>query len=155
MAEWRFDFARLLMAYCAWSSPKDRMQIDEPELAPANQAIEQGCFVRTPHSAMLGWMTDLLSLWKEAGWGWAMWNLRGGFGVVDRECADVKYENFRGHKLDSELLELIRAHGAAEGPRWSAAWCGTPLGVPRRSPQGRDEGPVHSPSRPSVLPNSW
>jgi len=71
---------------------------------------EWGCFNRTPHAAMLGWMTDLLSLWKEAGWGWAMWNLRGGFGVVDSERADVKYDHFHGHKLDRALLELMRAH---------------------------------------------
>ena len=71
---------------------------------------EWGCFNHTPHPAMIGWMTDLLALWKEAGWGWAMWNLRGDFGVVDSGRADVKYEKFRGHKLDRELLELIRAH---------------------------------------------
>ena len=59
---------------------------------------------------MIGWMTDLLALWKEAGWGWAMWNLRGAFGVVDSGRADVKYEPFHGHQLDRELLELIRAH---------------------------------------------
>ncbi len=71
---------------------------------------EWGCFNRTPHAAMIGWMTDLLALWKEAGWGWAMWNLRGAFGVVDSGRADVKYEPFHGHQLDRELLELIRAH---------------------------------------------
>jgi endoglucanase len=71
---------------------------------------EWGCFNRTPHHAMLGWMTDLLVLWKEAGWGWSMWNLRGAFGVVDSGRDDVKYESFRGHKLDRELLELIRVH---------------------------------------------
>ena len=53
---------------------------------------------------------DLLALWQEAGWGWAMWNLRGAFGVVDSGRDDVKYDSFRGHKLDRELLELIRAH---------------------------------------------
>lgn len=71
---------------------------------------EWGCFNRTPHAAMLGWMTDLLALWQEAGWGWAMWNLRGAFGVVDSGRDDVKYEPFRGHKLDRRLLELIRTH---------------------------------------------
>ncbi len=71
---------------------------------------EWGCFTSTPHDVMLAWMTDLLALWKEAGWGWAMWNLRGSFGVVDSERADVKYETFRGHQLDRALLELIRAH---------------------------------------------
>lgn len=71
---------------------------------------EWGCFTATPHDAMLGWMTDLLALWQEAGWGWAMWNLRGAFGVVDSQRPDVRYEEFRGHRLDRRLLELLRAH---------------------------------------------
>jgi len=71
---------------------------------------EWGCFTKTPHAAMLGWMTDLLALWKEAGWGWSMWNLRGGFGIVDSGREDVAYEDFQGHKLDRKLLELLLAN---------------------------------------------
>lgn len=71
---------------------------------------EWGCFNKTPHEACLGWMNDLLSLWKEAGWGWSMWNLRGAFGVLDSGREDVAYENFRGHKLDRKMLELMLAH---------------------------------------------
>lgn len=71
---------------------------------------EWGCVPTTPHAACLGWMSDLLALWKEAGWGWAMWNLRGGFGIVDSGRADVKYEDFHGHKLDRQMLELLRAN---------------------------------------------
>ena len=71
---------------------------------------EWGCFTATPHDAMIGWMTDLLALWKEANWGWSMWNLRGGFGIVDSNRADVKYEDFKGHKLDRQLLELLLAN---------------------------------------------
>ncbi len=71
---------------------------------------EWGCFTQTPHAACLGWMSDLLALWKEAGWGWAMWNLRGGFGIVDSQRADVAYEDFRGHKLDRRMLELLLAN---------------------------------------------
>ncbi len=70
---------------------------------------EWGCLNHTPHDAALGWMTDLLALWREAGWGWAMWNLRGGFGIVDSERADVTYESFRGHQLDRRMLDLLRA----------------------------------------------
>ena len=70
---------------------------------------EWGCFIKTPHAACLGWMTDLLALWKEAGWGWSMWNLRGEFGVVDSNRADVTYETFQGHKLDRKMLELLLA----------------------------------------------
>lgn len=70
---------------------------------------EWGAFNRTPHPVALAWMRDCLSLWKEAGWGWSLWNLRGGFGVLDSERQDVTYENFRGHKLDREMLEVLRA----------------------------------------------
>jgi len=70
---------------------------------------EWGCFSRTPHDACLGWMADLLALWREAGWGWAMWNLRGPFGILDSDRLDVQYEDFRGHKLDRRMLELMLA----------------------------------------------
>ncbi len=70
---------------------------------------EWGCFTQTPHDVCLAWMADQLALWREAGWGWSMWNLRGGFGVVDSGRADVRYEDFRGHKLDRRMLELLLA----------------------------------------------
>jgi endoglucanase len=69
---------------------------------------EWGCFNKTPHAVTLAWMEDALSLWKEAGWGNSMWNLRGPFGVLDSERADVRYEDFKGHKLDRRMLELLR-----------------------------------------------
>lgn len=71
---------------------------------------EWGCYNRTPHGVALAWMRDLLSLWQEVGWGWALWNLRGSFGIVDSGRADVTYEDFHGHRLDRRMLELLRAH---------------------------------------------
>src|ERR1017187_7216235 len=68
---------------------------------------EWGCYARTPHDACLAWMADQLALWKEAGWGWSMWNLRGEFGILDSNRADVAYEDYRGHKLDRRMLELL------------------------------------------------
>jgi endoglucanase len=70
---------------------------------------EWGCNILTPHDVCLAWMSDAVSLWKEAGWGWSMWNLRGGFGIVDSGRADVAYEDFSGHKLDRKMLELLLA----------------------------------------------
>ncbi len=69
---------------------------------------EWGCYNRTPHDVALRWMRDLLSLWKDAGWGYALWNLKGSFGILNSDREDVKYENYRGHKLDREMLELLR-----------------------------------------------
>jgi len=71
---------------------------------------EWGCLNQTPHDVSLSWMTDMLSIWREAGWGWALWNLRGAFGVLDSQRADVSYESFRGHQLDRQMLELLQAN---------------------------------------------
>jgi endoglucanase len=70
---------------------------------------EWGAFNRTPHKVVLAWMRDNLDLWKEAGWGWSLWELRGSFGVLDSQRTDVKYEDFRGHKLDREMLSLLQS----------------------------------------------
>ncbi len=71
---------------------------------------EWGILDTVPHQVALHWMRDVLSLWKEAGWGWALWNFRGehGFGFLDTQRSDVTYENFRGHRLDRKMLELLR-----------------------------------------------
>ena len=69
---------------------------------------EWGAFNRTAHKVVLAWMQDCLALWKEAGWGWSLWNLHGAFGVLDSQRADVKYEDFRGHKLDRQMLDLLK-----------------------------------------------
>ena len=70
---------------------------------------EWGAYSRTPHKVVLAWMRDCLDLWKESGWGWALWNLRGDFGVLNSNRADVHYEDFHGHKLDRKMLELLQS----------------------------------------------
>ncbi|MFQ3610830.1 MAG: cellulase family glycosylhydrolase [Fimbriimonadales bacterium] len=70
---------------------------------------EFGAYNQTPHTVVLAWMRDLLSLWKEAGWGWALWNFRGPFGIIDSGRSDVTYESWRGHKLDRAMLALLIA----------------------------------------------
>ena len=69
---------------------------------------EWGAYNRTPHVVVLAWMRDCLALWQAAGWGWALWNLYGSFGVLDSQRRDVEYEEFRGHKLDRQMLNLLR-----------------------------------------------
>jgi len=61
---------------------------------------EWGAFQHTPHRVVLAWMKDCLELWQEAGWGWALWNLRGSFGVLNSGRSDVSYEPFGKHRLD-------------------------------------------------------
>ena len=94
---------------------KDRLrarQIDPwkklQELGVGVHVGEWGSHNQTPHEVALAWMADYLDLWKEAGWGWSLWNLRGSFGVLDSGRKGVQYETFRGHKLDRKMLELLR-----------------------------------------------
>ncbi len=70
---------------------------------------EWGAHNQTPHGVVLAWMRDCLENWKAAGFGWALWNFRGSFGILDSDRKDVSYENFKGHKLDRKMLELLRA----------------------------------------------
>jgi endoglucanase len=96
-----------------WNSERIRLQMIEPwkKLQAKGVGVhvgEFGAFSKTPHDVVLAWMHDLMSQWKAAGWGWAMWNFRGGFGILDSERKDVKYEDFKGHKLDRKMLELIK-----------------------------------------------
>ena len=69
---------------------------------------EWGAFNKTPHAAALAWMRDQLDLWREAGWGWALWNFRGAFGILDSGRTDVTYDDFHGHKLDRTMLKLLQ-----------------------------------------------
>jgi endoglucanase len=98
-----------------WNRERLKRQLIDPwkQLEQSGVGIhvgEFGAFNGTPHDVVLGWFRDMLPLWKEAGWGWAMWNLRGGFGVLDSNRKDVQYENFKGHKLDRKMLEILQQY---------------------------------------------
>jgi endoglucanase len=69
---------------------------------------EWGVFNATPHPVTLAFMRDSLSIFKENNWGWALWNMRGSFGILNSGRQDVIYEDYKGHKLDKEMLELLR-----------------------------------------------
>jgi endoglucanase len=71
---------------------------------------EGGAFNKTPHDAFLRWMCDVLDILKIHGIGWALWNFRGSFGVLDSGREDVVYEDWHGHKLDRKLLTLLQYH---------------------------------------------
>ena len=71
---------------------------------------EMGAFQHTPHAVVLRWMEDVLAVAQENGWGWALWNFRGGFGVLDSERTDLAYETWEGHSLDRAMLELLQKY---------------------------------------------
>lgn len=69
---------------------------------------EGGAFNYTPHQVVLAWLGDVLDILSAAGIGFALWNLRGSFGILDSGRTDVDYEDWYGHKLDRQLLDLLR-----------------------------------------------
>lgn len=69
---------------------------------------ECGCYNRTPNHVALRWFSDLFGLYKEFGWGFALWNFEGSFGIVEHGRPGAKYEKIGGYNIDRELLEIIQ-----------------------------------------------
>ena len=90
------------------------LDMQERSWAPLEQAGgrvfigEFGCHNQTPHAVALAWLRDNLSIFRQKGWGWALWNLRGSFGVLDSGRNDVDYEDFHGHRLDRKMLDVLK-----------------------------------------------
>lgn len=71
---------------------------------------ETGVYNQTPHDVALAWLESVLKELKDRNVGWAIWNFRGAFGILDSGRKDVQYEDFRGHKLDRKMLELLQRY---------------------------------------------
>ncbi|HUW31919.1 MAG TPA: cellulase family glycosylhydrolase [Planctomycetota bacterium] len=95
--------------------PWDRRHLEQlyaPWAELARQGIgvhcgEGGAFCHTPHDVVLRWLCDVLEILTAHNIGYALWNFRGTFGILDSNRADVAYEDWHGHKLDRKLLELL------------------------------------------------
>ncbi|MDP4211707.1 MAG: cellulase family glycosylhydrolase [Bacteroidota bacterium] len=71
---------------------------------------ECGCWNKTPHDIFIAWFSDVLDILSANGIGFAVWNFIGDFGVLDSGRTDLAYEDWYGHKLDREFLDLLRKH---------------------------------------------
>lgn len=90
-------------AYKEWTLFEKKTQI--PVVA-----CEFGVYNKTSHDIAQRVIEDHLSLMKENDFGYAFWNLSGKFGVFDSDRKDVEYENYEGHQLDRDLLELLKKY---------------------------------------------
>lgn len=99
---WRPSAARLERIYAPWAELIDR--------GVGVHCGEAGCHRHTPHAVFLAWFGDVLAALRGPGIGWALWNFRGPFGVLDSDRADVAYTAWHGHRLDRELLALLQAN---------------------------------------------
>jgi len=85
----------------------------EPWLELVRQGVgvhcgEGGAFSFTPHRVFLSWYRDVLEILTGGSIGYALWNFRGSFGVLESGRADVDYEDWHGHRLDRNLLSLMQ-----------------------------------------------
>lgn len=71
---------------------------------------EGGAYNKTPHAVVLAWMEDCLDAMKTYNIGYALWNFKGPFGILDSDRIDAVYEDFHGHKLDRKMLDLLRKY---------------------------------------------
>jgi aryl-phospho-beta-D-glucosidase BglC (GH1 family) len=71
---------------------------------------ECGCYRETPHPVFLAWFEDVLSVLTENQIGYALWNFRGDFGILDSGRKDIQYEDWYGHKLDRKMLDLLKKY---------------------------------------------
>ena len=68
---------------------------------------EFGCYDQTPNCDALRWLTDLFGLYREYGWGYAMWNFEGPFGIIGHGRPGARFEWRGGYDVDVDLLELM------------------------------------------------
>jgi endoglucanase len=95
-----WDRKRLEQHYAAWG--------DLTKKGVPVHCGEGGAFNYTPHHVFLAWLRDVLEILSSYGIGYALWNFRGSFGVLDSRRRDVQYENWQGHQLDRKLLDLLQ-----------------------------------------------
>jgi aryl-phospho-beta-D-glucosidase BglC (GH1 family) len=69
---------------------------------------ECGCWKETPHDVFLTWFGDVLDILTSNGIGFALWELKGDFGILDSNRPDVQYEDWYGYKLDRKLLTMLQ-----------------------------------------------
>jgi endoglucanase len=68
---------------------------------------ECGCFNKTPHDVFLAWFDDVLDILHTNEIGFALWEFKGSFGILNSGREDVDYEDWYGLKLDRKLLNLL------------------------------------------------
>ena len=71
---------------------------------------EGGCYNKTPYNVMLNWFENVMDALKQSNIGFAMWNLKGEFGILDSGRGDADYEDYRGYKLDRGLLNIMKKY---------------------------------------------
>ncbi|MBI9050355.1 MAG: cellulase family glycosylhydrolase [Anaerolineaceae bacterium] len=68
---------------------------------------EMGCFDQLDNDIALAWFKDLLGLFHEFRWGFALWNFEGPFGIINHRRKGAHFEKLHGYVVDRDMLQLI------------------------------------------------
>ena len=96
-------------------SRKNLEELYQPWIDLVKQGVgvhcgECGCWKETPHEVFLAWFGDVLDVLTVNQIGYALWNFRGDFGILDSGRKDVQYDDWHGHKLDRKMLNLLQKY---------------------------------------------
>jgi len=70
---------------------------------------EMGCDKHTPPEVVYAWYNDSLEVIGALRSGWALWNFRGPFGILDTGRAGTDFQAWHGHQLDAKLLGVLQS----------------------------------------------
>ena len=76
---------------------------------------EFGCYDQTPNADALRWFDDVLALFREFGWGFALWQFEGPFGIVGHRREGARFGMRHGYRVDEDLLERLLAARVSVG----------------------------------------
>lgn len=94
-----WDRERIKAHYAPWKKLSDRG-------VPVHIG-EFGCYDTIDNRLALAWFEDVLSIFKDFGWGYALWNLKGAFGIVGHRRPNTRWEEVHGYLVDRDLYELL------------------------------------------------
>jgi endoglucanase len=70
---------------------------------------EFGCYDKTPDDVARAWFADLFAVFAEFGWGYALWEFEGPFGLVGHARPGAVFEELDGFRVDRTLLDLMQS----------------------------------------------
>lgn len=94
-----WDRSALLDHYKPWKA-----------LADAGVSVhvgEFGVYNRIPNELALRWFRDILSVFRELGWGYSLWNFSGDFGIAAHGRAGARWETVEGFTVDRDMYDLF------------------------------------------------
>ena len=70
---------------------------------------EFGCYNKVSNPVALAWLADLMTVFRENGWGYSLWNFTGAFGICGHGRPDTNWEEYKGFLVDREMLEIYKS----------------------------------------------